>query len=103
MADIIDADELRSGEKRPALFFAVLTTLSKFGSALAVGMVYLYLESTGFGSGKKLPNLLKKSLVFAFAFFPMLFYFLASLVCIGYELTPEKHKDIQLELEKEAN
>ena len=100
MADIVDADELRSGEKRPALFFAVLTTLSKFGSALAVGMVYLYLESTGFGSGKEVTESIRESLVFAFAFFPMLFYFLASLICIGYELTPEKHKDIQLELEK---
>ena len=91
---------LEAVKKRPALFFEVLTTLSKFGSALAVGMVYLYLESTGFGSGKEVTDSIRESLVFAFAFFPMLFYFLASLICIGYELTPEKHKDIQLELEK---
>ena len=100
MADISDADELRSGEKRPALFFSVLTTLSKFGSAVAVGMVYLYLESVGFSSGNEVSNSIKESIVFAFAFFPMIFYFLASLVCIGYELTPEKHKEIQLKLEK---
>ena len=100
MADISDADELSSGEKRPALFFSVLTTLSKFGSALAVGIVYLYLESVGFSSGNEVSNSIKESIVFAFAFFPMIFYFLASIVCIGYELTPEKHKEIQLELEK---
>ena len=73
MADIVDADELRSGEKRPALFFAVLTTLSKFGSALAVGMVYLYLESTGFGSGKEVTESIRESLVFSYAFYPIFF------------------------------
>ena len=103
MADIVDADELRSGEKRPALFFSVLTTLSKFGSAIAVGTVYLYLESIGFGSSNFVSQEIKNSLLFAFSFFPMLLYFLAAMVCIGYELTPEKHKQIQIQLENKSS
>ena len=48
MADIVDADELRSKKKRPGLFYSILTTLSKLGAALAVGSVYSYLEFSGF-------------------------------------------------------
>ena len=102
MADIVDADELRSGEKRPALFFSALTTLSKFGSAIAVGTVYIYLETVGFSSNAVISQEIKNSLLFAFSFFPMLLYFIGALLCIGYELTPEKHKEIQLELENKS-
>ena len=102
MADIVDADELRSDEKRPALFFSALTTLSKFGSAIAVGTVYIYLETVGFSSNTVISPEIKNSLLFAFSVFPMLLYFLAALTCIGYELTPEKHKEIRLELENKS-
>ncbi len=99
MADIIDADELRSGEKRPGLFFAILNTLSKVGSTIAVGTVYLYLESVGFSSAREVSVEIRNSILFAFSFFPMALYFFGGLMCIGYELTPEKHKEIQDQLE----
>ena len=35
MADLTDEDELRSGQKRPGLFFALLTTTNKLGAAFA--------------------------------------------------------------------
>ena len=34
---------------------------------------------------------------------PMILYFGASLLCIGYELTSEKHKEIQKALEARNN
>ena len=48
MADIVDADELKSKKKRPGLFYSILTTFSKVGAAIAVGLVYTYLEFNGF-------------------------------------------------------
>ena len=100
MADIIDADELRSGEKRPALFFAILNTLYKIGSAVAVGSVYLYLEFVGFSSSQEVGPEIKNSILLAFSIFPMFLYFFAAMTCWGYELTPEKHKGIQKQLEE---
>ncbi|MEK9871185.1 MAG: MFS transporter, partial [Gammaproteobacteria bacterium] len=35
MADITDEDELKSGQARPGLFFALLTTTNKLGAAIA--------------------------------------------------------------------
>ncbi|MDG1836947.1 MAG: MFS transporter, partial [Pseudomonadales bacterium] len=44
MADLTDEDELRSGQKRPGLFFALLTTTNKLGAAFAVGASFAILE-----------------------------------------------------------
>ena len=103
MADIVDADEVRSEKKRPGLFYSILTTLSKVGAAIAVGSVYLYLEWSGFKPGEVASEEVKGIILFVFAVLPMALYFCASLLCIGYELTSEEHKRIQKELEERAN
>ena len=99
MADNVDADELKSKKKRPGLFYSILTTFSKVGAAIAVGLVYTYLEFNGFKPDQIATEKIKEILLFVFAFIPMILYFCASLFCIGYELTSEKHKEIQKQLE----
>ncbi len=99
MADIVDADELKSKKKRPGLFYSILTTFSKVGAAIAVGLVYTYLEFNGFKPDQVASEKIREILLFVFAFIPMFLYFCASLFCIGYELTSEKHKEIQKQLE----
>ena len=99
MADIVDADELKSEKKRPGLFYSILTTFSKVGAAIAVGLVYTYLEFNGFKPDQVASEKIREILLFVFAFIPMFLYFCASLFCIGYELTSEKHKEIQKQLE----
>ena len=99
MADIVDADELRSKKKRPGLFYSILTTLSKLGAALAVGSVYSYLEFSGFKPDVDASENIKELLLFVFAVIPMFLYFCASLFCVGYELTSKKHEEIRRQLE----
>ena len=103
MADIVDADELRSKKKRPGLFYSILTTFSKIGAAIAVGAVYSYLDWSGFKPGEVASDEVKGIILFVFAVLPMFLYFCASLLCIGYELTSEKHEKIQKELEVRTN
>ena len=103
MADIVDADELRSKKKRPGLFYSILTTFSKIGAAIAVGAVYSYLDWSGFKPGEVASDEVKGIILFVFAVLPMFLYFCASLLCIGYELTSEKHEKIQKELEARIN
>ena len=103
MADIVDADELRSKNKRPGLFYSILTTFSKIGAAIAVGAVYSYLDWSGFKPGEVASDEVKGIILFVFAVLPMVLYFCASLLCIGYELTSEKHEKIQKELEVRTN
>jgi len=48
MADIVEEDTARTGAKRSALFYSILTLTPKLGAALAVGLVYPMLEWVGF-------------------------------------------------------
>ncbi len=48
MADIVEEDTARSGAKRSALFYSILTLTPKLGAALAVGLVYPMLQWVGF-------------------------------------------------------
>jgi GPH family glycoside/pentoside/hexuronide:cation symporter len=47
-ADVVDLDELRSGEQRAGLFFAAWTMAHKAGQALAVGIAFPLLAWAGF-------------------------------------------------------
>lgn len=50
MADVIDEDEVKTGQSRGALFFSMLTMTGKLGLALAVGVSYPLLSMVGFSA-----------------------------------------------------
>lgn len=95
MADLTDQDELKSGQKRSGLYFAMLTTTSKAGAAFGVGASFSILElAFGFQPGiVNSPEALEGLLItytVGFAL-PM---FVGYLALIGYPLTREKHDEI---------
>jgi Na+/melibiose symporter-like transporter len=49
-ADVVDLDELRSGERRAGLFFAASTMAQKAGNALAPGLAFPVLGLVGFST-----------------------------------------------------
>lgn len=49
-ADVVDLDELQSGERRAGLFFAASTMAQKAGNFLAVGIAYPILQFVGFNA-----------------------------------------------------
>ena len=48
MADIVEEDAARTGAKRSALYYSILTLTPKLGAALAVGLVYPMLDWVDF-------------------------------------------------------
>lgn len=59
MADVCDYDEVKTGQRRTGLFFALLTLTAKVGSALAIGVVYFILDRIGFhAEGSNTPEVL---------------------------------------------
>ncbi len=103
MADITDVDELNTGKKRAGLFFALLTTTNKLGSALAVGVVLALVENLyGFQPGSSNSAGAIDGLLFIYCASPAVALMLAYLPLIRYPLNREKHDEIRAALAARA-
>ena len=100
MADVVDEDELKFGQSRPALFFALLTTTNKLGSALAVGASFTVLEVViGFLPGGDNSQGVLDGLLLTYTLGAIIGLIAAWLPLIGYPLTKAVHADIRQHIE----
>ena len=103
MADVVDVDELESGQKRAGLFFALLNTIDKLGSAIAVGTIFFILEQmVGFQAGGENSPEVIQGVLTVYAFAPILAYLLTFVPLIGYPLNKQAHQEVQDALTERA-
>ena len=96
MADVTDIDELQSGKKRAGMFFALLTTVNKLGSAVAVGVALTAADLVfGFVPGSNNPPSAIEGLLVIYCFVPVLGLALSFLPMLNYPLTKAKHAEIR--------
>jgi len=100
MADVVDEDELKSGQARPAMFFALLTTTNKLGAALAVGASFWILDLVvGFvPGGENSPETLH-GLLLTYTLGAVLGLLAAWFPLVKYPLTKTVHAEIRRRLE----
>ena len=100
MADVVDEDELKYGQSRPALFFALLTTTNKLGAALAVGASFTVLEVViGFVPGGDNSQDVLDGLLLTYTLGAIIGLIAAWLPLIKYPLTKAVHLGIRQKLE----
>ncbi len=101
MADLTDEDELRSGQQRPGLFFALLTTTNKLGAAFAVGGSFSALELVFnfVPGGDNSPEALQ-GLLLTYCIGTAVGLFVAFLPLIKYPLDKTAHDDIRRQLDE---
>lgn len=104
MADLTDEDELRNGQKRPGLFFALLTTTDKVGAALGVGLSFTILEMAfGFEPRGNNSTTALNGLLMTYTVGFAIPTFIAYAALIGYPLSKQKHDAIVRELRAKPN
>jgi Na+/melibiose symporter-like transporter len=95
MADLTDEDELKSGQKRAGLYFALLTTTNKLGAALGVGLSFTILDwAFGFVPGTQNDHAALDGLLLTYALGTAGGLLLAALPLLTYPMTREKHGEI---------
>lgn len=100
MADVTDLDELEGGRNRAGLFFALLTTSTKVGAALAVGASFSLLELVyGFRAGAANGEAAIDGLLLIYTLGSGGGMLLAGLCLVGYSLTRARHAEIRRALE----
>ncbi len=100
MADITDVDTLQTGKRRSGVFFALLTTTNKLGSAVAVGVTFAFLQTVfAFSPGPDNTQGAIDGLLITYCVFGAAGMFAAYLPLIRYPLTRQRHAEIRAALD----
>lgn len=101
LPDVIDLDELTTGQRREGLYFSAVVFLQKLGLAIALFMSGQLLEWTGFQSGTSLQT------TSALWTIRLLLGLLPALLLLGslvfayrYPITRERHQEIQIAIQE---
>ena len=106
LPDVIELDELRTGQRREGMFYAFMTLLQKIGLALGLFLVGLSLEWAGFISAtdaQPLPQQPESALLairFAMGPLPMVLLIGGLILAYFYPITKEVHAEILLQLKQ---
>lgn len=104
--DVIELDELNTGQRREGIFYSFMVLLQKFGLALALFLVGLALEWSGFverppgGDIPVQPDSALLAIRIAVAPLPMVVLILGLILAYFYPITKEKHAEIRLKLQE---
>jgi GPH family glycoside/pentoside/hexuronide:cation symporter len=99
LPDVIELDELQTGQRREGMFYAFMTLLQKIGLAGGLFLVGLALEQSGFVSGaaqQPAPALLAIRILIGPV--PMVLLLLAIVLAYFYPINRQMHTEILLRL-----
>ena len=103
LADVVDYDRLRSGERRAGAYFGLTGFAAKAAAAIAVALSFTWLAAIGFEPGAQAPA---PGQILLFAIFyggaPALCRFIAAIVIWDFRPGRFKHADIEKALRKRA-
>jgi GPH family glycoside/pentoside/hexuronide:cation symporter len=94
LGDVIDADELETGERREGLYAGTFTFLRKLGGAGGVALAGVALDLAGFQAGGAQPESALLAIRGVVGAAPTLFLALAAAIATGYPLTRAAHASI---------
>ena len=98
LADVVDEDELSSGERREGVYTGCFTFLRKLGGAAGVSAALFVLGLSGYREGAEQTDLTLWAVRFLTAGAPGVFVLLAAWVTLRYPLSRARHAEILEEL-----
>ncbi len=96
LGEVVDEDELVSGERREGVYFGFFTFLRKLGGASGVAIALLILDLSGFVANQ--PQTTQWAIRLLTGGLPGVFVLLAILAARGYPLGRQRHAEILAEL-----
>ena len=95
LGDVIDEDELETGERREGIYAGFFTFLRKLGGASGVAVAGVTLELAGFVGGREQTPTALAAIRGLTALAPALFLAAAAYIALGYPLTRDRHTAIR--------
>jgi sugar (glycoside-pentoside-hexuronide) transporter len=98
LGEVVDEDELRSGERREGIYFGLFTFLRKLGGASAVALGFWVLGLSGYVANEVQSEETVLTIRVLTAVVPGLFVALAGVVAFGYPIGRARHAEILAQL-----
>ncbi|MDD9827175.1 MAG: glycoside-pentoside-hexuronide (GPH):cation symporter [Deltaproteobacteria bacterium] len=103
LGEVVDEDELRSGERREGIYFGLFTFLRKLGGSAAAALALLLLGLSGYEAGADSQSeFTRQTIRVLTAVLPALFVLLAALAARRYGLSRARHAQIVREVAERA-
>ncbi len=99
LGEVIDEDDLETGERREGLYNGFFTFVRKLGGALGVSLVLGILDLAGMGKGETQNETARQAIRWLTALGPAFFLGVGVWLARGYPLTRAAHRRIVSELE----
>jgi glycoside/pentoside/hexuronide:cation symporter, GPH family len=100
VADSVDVDTARSGNRRQGLFFAFVTMTNKFGQAIGQGLSLMLLGAIGYkAAGNNGPDAIEHMKAL-YGLGPAILLVPAILIMFGYKLTATRHARLANAIER---
>jgi sugar (glycoside-pentoside-hexuronide) transporter len=98
LGEVVDEDELRSGERREGLYFGLFTFLRKLGGAGGVALGMFVLDLSGFAPDRAQSPATLATIRYLTAVVPGILVVLAGAVALGYPISRGRHAEILAQL-----
>jgi len=100
LGDVVDADELRTEERREGIYAGFFTFLRKLAGASAVALAGLALDLAGYEGGKQQSATALETIRWLTGAAPAVFIVLGVLLARSYPMSRERHAEVRRALEQ---
>jgi GPH family glycoside/pentoside/hexuronide:cation symporter len=101
-ADVIDLDELRTGERKEGAYFAAWSLVTKLGGAILASSAGFALGLAGYEPNAEQTERVKLTMILLLGGMPLLGYAVGALVFARFPLTEAEHQRVRAELDARA-
>jgi GPH family glycoside/pentoside/hexuronide:cation symporter len=101
-ADVIDLDELRTGERKEGAYFAAWSLVTKLGNAVLASSAGFALGLAGYEANAEQTERVKLTMIILLGAMPLLGYGIGALAFSRFSLTEAEHQRIRAELDARA-
>jgi Na+/melibiose symporter-like transporter len=101
-ADVIDLDELRTGERKEGAYFAAWSFVNKLGNAILASSAGFALGLAGYEPNAEQTPIVKYTMIFLLGGMPLIGYAIGSLAFARFPLSEAEHARIRRELDARA-
>lgn len=101
LPDVIELDQLKTGQRREGIFYSFMVFLQKIGLALGQLVISIALQQSGFnGTAEVQPASALTAIRFAIGLLPAIFLVCGMIITYFYPITREVHAEILLQLQE---